>query len=77
MTPKGRHVNFAQDPLCSYFHEPPKNEIHLLHVYLHCVFTSFLFIFSGFFYLNLANKWRRKVIIRSLWLLRSMAVTMT
>ena len=36
------HVNFARDPLCSYFHEPPKNEIHLL--YLHVDFTSFLFI---------------------------------
>ena len=36
------HVIFAWDPLCSYFHEPQKNEIHLL--YLHFVFTSFLSI---------------------------------
>ena len=32
----GRHVNFARAPLRSYFHEPQKNEIHLL--YLHFVF---------------------------------------
>ena len=37
-------VNFARDPLRSYFHEPQKNEIHLL--YLHFVFTSFWFIIS-------------------------------
>ena len=24
------HVNFALDPLRSYFHDPQKNEIHLL-----------------------------------------------
>ena len=30
---EGRHVNFARDPLRSYFHDPQKNEIHLL--YLH------------------------------------------
>ena len=36
------HVNFARDPLRSYFHEPQKNEIHLL--YLHFDFISFLFI---------------------------------
>ena len=36
---------FARDPLRSYFHEPQKNEIHLLH--LHFVFTSFLFITCG------------------------------
>ena len=47
-----------------------KNEIHLL--YLRFVFTSFLFIICGFFYLNLANKRRRKVIIRRVWLLRSL-----
>ena len=41
----GRHDNFARDPLRSYFHEPQKNEIHLL--YLHFVFTSFLFIICG------------------------------
>ena len=40
-----RHDNFAWDPLRSYFHEPQKNEIHLL--YLHFVFTSFLFIICG------------------------------
>ena len=39
-----------------------KNEIHLL--YLHIVFTSFLFIICGIFYLNLTNKRRRKVVIR-------------
>ena len=33
---------FARDPLCSYVHEPQTNEIPLL--YLHFVFTSFLFI---------------------------------
>ena len=37
--------NFARDPLRSYFHEPQKNEIHLL--YLHFVFTSFLFVISS------------------------------
>ena len=39
---KGHHVNFAWDLLHSYYGECQKNEIHLL--YLHCVFTSFLFI---------------------------------
>ena len=39
------HVNFARDLLRSYFHDPQKNEIHLL--YLHFVFTSFLFIICG------------------------------
>ena len=44
MTPAPwRHVNFARDPLRSYFHEPQKNEIH--HLYLYFVFfTSFLTI---------------------------------
>ena len=32
----------AWDPLRSYFDEPQKNEIYLLH--LHFVFTPFLFI---------------------------------
>ena len=41
----GRHINFARDPLHSYFYEPQKNEIHLL--YLYFVFTSFLFIIYG------------------------------
>ena len=40
-----RHINFARDPLRSYFHEPQKNEIHLL--YSHFVLTSFLFIIYG------------------------------
>ena len=40
-----RHINFARDPLLSYFHEPQKNETHLL--YLQFVFTSFLFIICG------------------------------
>ena len=40
--PKGRHVNFARNPLRLYVHEPQKNEIYLL--YLHFVFTSFVFI---------------------------------
>ena len=38
MTP----VNFARDPLHSYFNEPQKNEIHPL--YLLFVFRSFVFI---------------------------------
>ena len=42
MTSEGRYVNFAQDPLRSYFNEPKKNEIHLLHIQF--VFTSFSFI---------------------------------
>ena len=41
-----RHVNSARDPLRSYFHEPLKNEIHLL--YLYFVFTSFFFFCSLF-----------------------------
>ena len=73
--PEGRHVNFARDPLRLYFHEPQKNEIHLLH--LHFVFTLFSFITCGIFFLNLANKRRRKFIIRRIWLLCSTAVTMT
>ena len=74
MGPEGRHVNFALDPLRSYFHEPQKNEIHLL--YLDFVLISF-FYYLWNFYLNLANKRRRKIIIRRVWLLRSTAVTMT
>ena len=31
-TPEGRHVNFARGPLRSYFHDPQKNEIHLLYL---------------------------------------------
>ena len=37
--PAGRQVNFAQEPLCSYFDECPIKEIHLL--YLYFIFTSF------------------------------------
>ena len=36
------YVNFARDLLGSYFHEPQKNELHLL--YLRFVFISFLLI---------------------------------
>ena len=39
------HVNFARDPLRSYFHEPQIKLIYFL--YLHFVFTSFLFIIYG------------------------------
>ena len=75
--PKGVMLTLQGDPLRSYFHEPQKNEIHLL--YLHFVFTLFLFNICGIFYLNLANtgKRQRKVIIRSVRLLRSTAVTLT
>ena len=44
---KWRHVNFARDPMRSYFDEPEKNKILLL--YLHFVFTSFLFIICEVF----------------------------
>ena len=40
-TPGGRHVNFAQDLLRPYFHDPQKDEIHLL--YLYFVFATLLF----------------------------------
>ena len=30
MGPEGRHVNFARDPLHSYFHDPQKNKIYFL-----------------------------------------------
>ena len=40
--PEGCHINFAHDPLQSYFDECQKNEIYLL--YLHFIVTSFLFI---------------------------------
>ena len=43
--PEGRDVKFAWDQLLSYFREPQKNKIHIL--YLHFVFTSFLFIICG------------------------------
>ena len=36
---------FARNLLRSYFQDPQKNEIHLL--YLHFVFTSFLFFICG------------------------------
>ena len=45
--PEGRHANFARNLLRSYFHEPQKNEMHLL--YLHFVFTSILFIICEIF----------------------------
>ena len=53
--PEGCHVNFARDPLHSYFHEPQKNEIHL------DIYTLFIHRFSFFFNfdLNLANRRRR------------------
>ena len=38
----GHHINFAQDPLHSYFDECQKNEIHLLYL-LHFIFISFFF----------------------------------
>ena len=44
------------------------------------IYTCFYIVFVHYlwnFVLNLANKWRRKVIIRRVWLLRSTAVTMT
>ena len=45
------HVNFALDRLRPNFHEPQKNEIHLL--YLHFVFTLFLLIICEIFILIL------------------------
>ena len=68
-------LNFARDPLRSYFHEPQKNEIRLLysHFVFYIVFVHYLWNFD----LNFANKRRRKGIIRRVWLLRSTAVTMT
>ena len=75
LTPEGRHVNFARDPLRSYCHEPKKSEVHLL--YLHFVFYIVFVHYLWNFDLNLANKRRRKVIIWCVWLLRSTAVTMT
>ena len=50
----------ARDPLRSYFHEPQKNEIHLL--YLHFDFTCFFFLFFYLrnFDLNLAKKAAKK-----------------
>ena len=49
--------------------------MHLLclHFFFYIVFVHYLWNF----YLNLANKRRRKVIIRRVWLLRSPAVTTT
>ena len=38
------HINFAQDPLHSYFDECQKKEIHLLYL-LHIIFISFFFFF--------------------------------
>ena len=70
-----RHVNFAQDPLRSYFHEPQKNEIHLL--YLYFVFTSFLFSICEVVIKLMQSRLRRKVINRRVWLFRSIAITMT
>ena len=57
----GHHVNFARDPLRSYFHEPQKNEIHLFTLCFYIVFVHYFWNFD----LNLANKRRRKVIIQS------------
>ena len=53
----GRHVNFAWDPLRSYFHAPQKNEIHLIFTLcFYIVFAYYLWNFD----LNLANKRQRK-----------------
>ena len=63
------------DPLRSYFHEPQikRNSSLIFTLCFYIVFDHYLWIF----YLNLANKRRRKVIIRRVWLVRSTAVTMT
>ena len=47
-------LNFARDPLRSYFHEPQKNEIRLSysHFVFYIVFVHYLWNFD----LNLANK---------------------
>ena len=63
-----------RDLLHSYFHEPQKNEIHL--IFILCFHTVFVHNLWNF-YLNLANKRQSKVIIRRVWLLHSTAVTMT
>ena len=77
-------VNYALDPLRWYFHEPQEKWNSSLIFIL--VFTFFFVVFFVFFYyyyylwnfdLNLANKRRRKLIMRHVWLLRSTAVTMT
>ena len=69
---EGRHVNFARDPLHSHFHEPGKcNSSLILHFVFYIIFVHYLWNF----YFNLANKRRRKVIIRRVWLLCSKAMT--
>ena len=50
-------MNFASDPLSSYFHEPQKNDIHLL--YLHFVLHGFVHYLWNFD-LNLAKKAAKK-----------------
>ena len=47
--------------------------ISYIYTLIYIVFVHYLWNF----YLHLANTWRRKIIIRSVWLLRSTAVTMT
>ena len=70
-----RHVNFAWDPLRSYFDEPQKNYIHVW--YLHFVFISFLFIVCEFFIKILQNKRQRDIINWRVCLSRSTAASMT
>ena len=46
---KGRHVNFVQGPLRSYFDECQKNEIYQSRIYLHFIFfTLFCSLFVMF-----------------------------
>ena len=70
-----RNGSRARDPFCSYFHELQKkwNSSLIFTLCFYIVFVHYLWNFG----LNLANKRRRKVIIRRVWLLRSTAVTMT
>ena len=45
--PKGRHFNFAQDPLCSNFDEQQKNEfISYIYTLFYIVFVQYLWSFG-------------------------------
>ena len=77
ITCKVSYVIFARDPLLSYFPEPIKKKKKKKKWNSSVIFTLCFYIVFVHYLWNFANKRRRKVIIRRVWLLRSKAVTMT
>ena len=69
------NVNFAQDPLRSYFDDPQLEKKKISSLIFTVCFTSVSFIICEHFINILQNKQQRNVIKRCVWLLRSAAVS--